>query len=636
MIHDPKTILKQYWGFDSFRPLQEEVIREVLAGHDALALMPTGGGKSICFQVPALCQPGICIVVSPLIALMKDQVANLSKRKISALAIFSGMPFREIDITFDNCVNGQVKFLYLSPERLKTEIAIERIKRMKVNLLAVDEAHCISQWGYDFRPSYLDIAELRRIIPTTPVLALTATATPEVTIDIQDKLAFQKPNLLKKSFQRSNLAYVVLHEDDKLSRLQQILKKVGGSSVVYARTRRLAQDVARHLKSVGVSADFYHAGLDAAERSHRQDAWLTGQLRVIVATNAFGMGIDKPDVRTVIHLSLPDSLEAYFQEAGRAGRDEKKAYAILLYNEQDRSSLERNFEVSFPPVSAIRRTYEALGSFFQLAVGGGQGQSHDFDLMEFCKNFQLDPITVHSCLKVLEQEGWIVLSEAYYMPSSFMVSVDRETLYDYQLRNPYMDAVIKTLLRVSEGAFQHFVPINEQRIANFLKISVEKLVAALHHLRKANLIDYRPMKDKPQLVFVLPRADAQSIGLKADQYDFRKERHQLRMQKALDYTNLPTCRSVQLLRYFGEVSEPCGTCDVCLGGMEAALTKEDFERYKLKISQVLKQSPLSERELMECFASNRHAKVLQALTYLLDEGLVVKENDKLRWVSPSS
>ncbi len=629
MIEDPRIVLKKFWGFDSFRPLQEEIIRQVLAGDDTLALMPTGGGKSICFQVPALCQPGVCIVVSPLIALMKDQVHNLRSRGINALAIFSGMNPREIDIAFDNCVHGQVKLLYLSPERLRTEMARSRIAQMNVNLIAVDEAHCISQWGYDFRPAYLEIAHLRELKPGVPVLALTATATPEVVEDIQEKLAFNAKNVLQKSFARSNLAYVVLEEDDKLSRLVRILQKLAGSSVVYARTRRLTVEVARYLKHKGIQADYYHAGLTTEQRSFKQEAWLRGAIRVIVATNAFGMGIDKPDVRSVVHLHLPDSLEAYFQEAGRAGRDGKKSYAVLLVNNEDKAALRKNLEINFPPFKEIQKVYAALGSYFQLAVGSGQGVSFDFEIGDFCKNFQINPLSVHSCLKVLEQEGWIYLSDALYMPSTFRVLVDREQLYDFQLRNPAVDPFIKALLRTSSGAFSQFAKVNEKQIATYLKTSVEKVQKVLLHLHQLKLIDYRPVKEKPQLTFLEPRVAAGNLRIDHQKYAFRKERYQFRVQSAISYVENKVCRSRQLLSYFGEQSGPCGVCDVCLDNAKGGFSAEDYQRYSKKILGLLKNEPLSEKELLESFPTNRKEKVIRTLEYLLDERKVARKEGKL-------
>ena len=627
----PAEILKQYWGFDQFRPLQADIIQSVLAGRDTLALLPTGGGKSICFQVPALCQEGICIVVSPLIALMKDQVSNLKKREIAAETIFSGMAYREIDRILDNCAYGNVKFLYLSPERLTTDILRERIQKMNVNLLAVDEAHCISQWGYDFRPPYLKISEIRDLIPKTPVLALTATATTEVVLDIQEKLVFKVKNVFQKSFSRPNLAYVVLPEENKNTKLLDILKKVKGSGVVYARNRKMTKEVARFLVENKISADYYHAGLPPDERSKKQEDWIAGRTAIMACTNAFGMGIDKPDVRTVVHLDLPESLEAYFQEAGRAGRDEKKSFAVLLYSEEDKRNLERNLEIAFPPVQDLRQVYRGLGSYFQLAVGGGEFQSFDFDIAEFCKNFKLEVMKTFACLKILEQEGWISLTESVWMPSSFMVLVSREQLYDFQLKNPALDGVIKSMLRLSEGAFQHFVPIQEAAIARLLKTTPDKVLPAIQHLNKVGVIDFRPMKDKPQLTFTKERVEAGNLTIDLEAYNLRKERQRKRIEKAINYATTARCRSQQLLEYFGEKSDRCGVCDVCLGRTKSGLTVSDFERYKLKIKQLITAERINERQLLEAFAANRHPAVLQALSFLMDEGQVAVEAGYLTW-----
>ena len=632
-MNTPGNILKKYWGYDAFRPLQEEIIQSVLEGNDTLALMPTGGGKSICFQVPALCQDGICLVISPLIALMKDQVGNLQKRDIPAEAVFSGMHYKDIDRILDNCAHGAVKFLYLSPERLTTDLARERIKRMNVNLLAVDEAHCISQWGYDFRPPYLQIAEIREFLPETPVLALTATATGEVIEDIQERLNFKKKNVLQKSFSRENLAYVILPEENKKEKMLDIISKIKGTGIVYVRNRKLTKEMAHFLSEHKISADYYHAGLTPGQRSAKQEAWIDSKTRIMVCTNAFGMGIDKPDVRSVVHLDLPDSLEAYFQEAGRGGRDGKKSYAVLLYAHGDRLMLERNLQISFPPLEEIRQTYRALGSFFQLAVGGGEFQSNDFDITLFCKNFKLDVLKTYSCLKILEQEGWIVMTESIHLPSSFMVRVNREQLYDFQLKNPKLDLLIKTLLRLTEGAFHHFANINEYQIARVLKAPVEAVIPSLHQLNKEGIIDYRPAKDKPQIVFIRDRVEAENLTIDFEQYNFRKLRYEERIRKVIEYATTPRCRSQQLLEYFGEKSQPCGVCDVCLGRTKSELTANDFERYKLKISQLLKRERLNERQILEAFSSNRHPFVLKTLEFLLDEGIVNRENNLLTWKS---
>ncbi|MEM1123394.1 MAG: ATP-dependent DNA helicase RecQ, partial [Bacteroidota bacterium] len=426
----PLDILKAHWAFEAFRPMQEEIIQAVLEGNDTLALLPTGGGKSICFQVPALVKEGICLVISPLIALMKDQVDNLQKRNIKAVAIYSGMNYTAIDRALDNCIYGDTKFLYVSPERLITDLAKARIAQMNVNLIAVDEAHCISQWGYDFRPPYLEIAKIRELHPKAPVLALTATATKEVVTDIQEKLAFPKPNLYQQSFERKNLSYVVLPESNKSQKLLEVVTNVKGAGIVYTRSRKNTKDLATFLKRNRIASDFYHAGLTTEQRNQKQEAWIQNQTRIMVATNAFGMGIDKPDVRSVVHMDLPDSLEAYFQEAGRAGRDGKKGYCVLLYEETDGQKLLLNYENAFPPMKVIRQVYRALGSYFSLAVGSGIGRSFDFDIGEFVNRFNFKILQAFHSLKMLQQAGWIVLTEAIFRKASIKIKVNREQLYD--------------------------------------------------------------------------------------------------------------------------------------------------------------------------------------------------------------
>ncbi len=625
-------ILKQYWGYESFRPLQEDIIRSVIDGQDTLALMPTGGGKSICFQVPGLYLDGICLVISPLIALMKDQVHNLEQRGIPARAVYSGMPYAEIDRTFDNCIYGQIRFLYLSPERLTTELARERLQRMRVSLIAVDEAHCISQWGYDFRPSYLEIAKIRELLPQTPVLALTATAIPAVVDDIQRQLEFRAPHLLQTSFARSNLAYVVLREEGKQEKLYDILRKVPGPGIVYVRNRRQTKEIARLLQRKGISADFYHAGLSPQERSDKQDAWIQNQTRIIVSTNAFGMGIDKPDARVVVHYELPDSLEAYFQEAGRAGRDGRKAYAVLLYNASDRQRLERQYAQSFPPIKEIRRVYRALGSYLQLAVGAGQGQNFDFDILRFTKTYELNMMTTLHCLRLLEQAGWIALTDAVFQPASLHIKVSKDQMYDYQLRNPKFDKILKTILRTYQGAFHHYINLREAQLARFLDMSPEDLQKSLHLMQKDGIVNYHPQSEQPQLIFTEARVEADHLTIDQELYNFRKNRYLERINKAISYAETPVCRSQQLLRYFGETeAAPCGICDVCLGRHRRELSDADFNKLKEKIQRVLAREPLPLAEVVASFSPKWEQRVIQTLEYLLDEGAIRQNEDKLEW-----
>lgn len=635
-MQSPESILKKYWGYDAFRPLQRDIIQSVLDGQDTLALLPTGGGKSICFQVPALCTEGVCVVVSPLIALMKDQVENLKKRDIRAAAIYSGMHYKDIDRLFDNAVYGHLQFLYLSPERLFTEMAIERIKRMNVNLLAIDEAHCVSQWGYDFRPSYLQIAQIRQHLPDVSTLALTATATPDVVQDICEKLEFKKDKtksyrVFQQDFNRKNLSYVVRNVEDKEDKLLDILTKIKGSSVVYVRNRKRTKELAHFLLKKGINADFYHAGLTPEERNAKQDAWIDDKTRVIVATNAFGMGIDKPDVRSVVHIDLPDSLEAYFQEAGRGGRDGQKSFSVLLYNKLDAANLTYQFEMAFPDMKDIRRTYEALGSYLQLAVGGGQGESFDFNIAEFSDRFKLEVLKTYSCLKVLEQDGWLSFTEGVFISSKIKVAVNREVLYDYELKHKETDKIIKTILRAFQGVMTDYVDFNEQRLAQFLQMSVMDLEKTLHRMHLDGIIEYYPKKDKPQITFLRERIDSQLLAIDYSLYMFRKKRAEFRLKKAIEYAELTICRSQQLLHYFGQTdAAPCGICDVCIDKNKEELDTNDFEIFKEKISRLLKREPLSLKEIADSFSEKHRLKVIQTIGFMLDEGVLKKENDKFK------
>ncbi len=629
---EPLQILKRYWGFDAFRPLQEDIVRSALDKKDTLALLPTGGGKSVCFQVPALCMEGVCIVISPLIALMKDQVYNLQKRGIPAEAVYSGMSARDIDRILDNCVYGNIKLLYLSPERLITDLARERISRMKVNLIAVDEAHCVSQWGYDFRPPYLQIPQLRERLPGVPLLALTATAPPEVVTDIQEKLGFVRPNVFQKSFARDNLAYVVRHEEGKEEKLVDILQKVKGSGVVYARNRKKTKELALMLQRKGISADYYHAGLAGEQRSQKQDAWISGNTRIMVSTNAFGMGIDKADVRVVVHMDLPDSLEAYFQEAGRAGRDEKKSFAVLLYNDADRRNLLHQFEMSYPPMEFIRQVYRALGSYYQLALGSGQGESYDFDITRFCEIFKLEPARTYSCLKILEQAGWLTLTEAVWTPSALMILADKEAIYDYMLRRPKLDAILKSILRTYQGAFQHHINIKEEQLARFLQMPTGELIKALEMMDKEGIVDYRPRKDQPQIVFLEERVDPANLTIDMDMYQFRRQRAEKRIRQAIHYAQTNACRSQMLLSYFGEEnSKACGVCDVCLEKRKKGLSSAKFDQIKTVLYTALSAEPATFEKLKASFPAYQIDEVVRVLDYLMDEGFIVENEGIFRW-----
>jgi ATP-dependent DNA helicase RecQ len=626
----PQQILKQYWNYDHFRPLQAEIIQSVLEGRDTLALMPTGGGKSLCFQVPALLSEGICVVVSPLIALMQDQVEQLKRRGISAVGVFSGMHKNQIDIALDNCIYGDVKFLYVSPERLQTKLFIERAKQMKINLLAIDEAHCISQWGYDFRPPYLKIAEFRTMIPKVPMIALTATATQEVRADILRHLEMVNPQVFQQSFARANLSYSAFKEDDKERRLMKILQNVQGSGVVYVRNRRRTQEVSDMLNKYQVQSTFYHAGLNAQERSKRQEDWIKNRVRVIVATNAFGMGIDKPDVRTVVHLDLPDTLEAYYQEAGRAGRDGEKAYTVALYNQNDVDVLEKNVLNTYPPIELVRRVYQSLGNLFQLAVGTGEFQSFDFDLLSFQERFNLPPTDTYFALKILENQGFIQLSEGLKGGASkLMFSVDNRELYDFQLRNPKYDSFIKLLLRMYGGElFGTFLNISETNIAKVFMIPVNEIVGMLSTLERFKILVYDKQKDKPYLTFLTPRFDIRELPLQEAEIKKRRERDLQKARAVKHYVEQPNrCRTQLLLEYFSEITDAeCGICDNCLKKKNqrkiVVQNKSETEATRLKIKALLANGAMSLSLITQIMQPVNQSKFQEIIREMVADGLV--------------
>ncbi len=593
-------ILKKYWGYDSFRPLQEDIIRSVAdLNRDTLGLLPTGGGKSIIFQVPALSKNGTCIVITPLIALMKDQVENLRRRNIKAVAVYSGMTQLEIQSAYDSCIYGDTKFLYMSPERLSTDMFIEKLKQMTVCILAIDEAHCISQWGYDFRPSYLKIATIREMLPNVPVLALTATATPEVADDIQDKLMFKEKNLFKKSFARKNLVYIVRKISDKNTYLLRILNSQPGSGIVYVRNRRRTKETAEFLQQSGISADFFHAGLTQEYKDYRQDLWKHDRLRIICSTNAFGMGIDKPDVRIVVHTDLPDSVEGYFQEAGRGGRDEKKAYAVLLYDEKDIAQLRRNFTMSFPEKEYIKRVYNALGSYYQIPIGGAKGRVFTFRLFDFANKYGFNQLQVLSALKILQRNGYIETTDEVFTPSKVKFTVGREDLYKFQVANAKFDYFIKILLRSHEGIFTNYTIVDEHKIAQSERCSVDVVYGYLNKLKQVNIIDYIPQKTSPYLIYCCERLEDKSLIIKPETYDLLKEKYEQRINAMIKYClNDQVCRSKQLVSYFGETDgEDCGECDVCRSKRSKSLNSKDFDTAFDMIYKTLSPSPLRLEEL---------------------------------------
>ena len=616
-----RSILNQYWGYPSFRPLQEEIVDSVMEGKDTLALLPTGGGKSICFQVPAMAMDGICLVITPLIALMKDQVAHLVEKGIPADAIYSGMHADELELAYNQAVYGRLKFLYVSPERLQTAPFIEALKRMKVCLLAVDESHCISQWGYDFRPPYLKIAEIRPYIPKTPVLALTATATAKVVEDIQFRLGFKVNNVFQSSFERKNLTYNVLHEADKYGILYRKLNAMTeGSAIVYVRNRKRTQVIADWFNSVGIAAAFYHAGLDTKTRDERQDLWMKGKVKVIVATNAFGMGIDKPDVRLVIHMDLPDSIEAYFQEAGRAGRDLKPSEAYLLVSPADIKKLQEDLTQSFPVLERIKLIYNALGNYFNIPVGAGENVSYPFVISDFANRYGFSLLEVFHTLKILEKEGFLVLSDSFDEPSKVMIKASKDEIYGFQVNNPKFRELVKFILRSLPGVLTDFVKINEDVMAKKIGTSTEIVIEQLKKLEAYHFLSYAPRNDKPQILFLSEFVDTKHFGLSKENYYDRKRDAEIRVKAVIDYVNNDEeCRSVQLLRYFNEkTKKACGNCDVCLRKGSGLVSYSSIEE---KLESVVSENPLPLKEVVSQCNGFEENKVLDAIRFLVDNGV---------------
>lgn len=614
--------------------MQEEIILSVLEGKDTLALLPTGGGKSICFQVPAMAFEGRCLVISPLIALMKDQVENLNKRGIKAAALFTGMHPMEIQRTISQAVFGDLKFLYVSPERLETDLIKANIEQMNISLIAVDEAHCISQWGYDFRPPYLRIADIRTYLPNVPIIALTATATPEVVIDIQERLLFEKKNLFQKSFERSNLTYFVIKEENKLNRLIRIAQNMNGSGVVYVRNRRKTQDIANFLNRNNISAEFYHAGLAPADRDLKQSDWIQGKKRIMVATNAFGMGIDKPDVRFVVHLDIPDNIEAYFQEAGRGGRDEKEAWAILLYENADIIDLNRNFEQSYPDMETMRHVYHALGNYYQIPIGAGVNTQHIFDLADFCKNYNLSPVITLNAIKFLERQGILFLTDDINKPSRMFIPCSNEAFYAFQVAHKSYDKLLKLLLRSYGGLFTDFTRISETDLAKRLDIDEKTLVNTLKSLEQLNVLIYDPQINKPKIIFRQDRFDSKDLFLDPENYQFLKDNATQRLNAILSYIGSTTkCRNKQLLNYFGEKTvKRCGKCDVCLLRNKLHLSELEFDEIAIVIKPILKKDPLTMIELIDEIDHLNDQKIITVVNWLIDNNKIeIKKEDKLHW-----
>jgi ATP-dependent DNA helicase RecQ len=625
-----REILLKYWGYDQFRPLQEDIIRSVASGKDTLGLMPTGGGKSITFQVFSLSVEGMCLVVTPLIALMNDQVDNLRLKGIKALAIYSGMTSKEIEIACNNAVYGDYKFLYISPERLLSPNFLEYLTRFNLNLIAVDEAHCISQWGYDFRPSYLQIANIRGHFPTVPILALTATATNEVVDDIQDKLLFPQKNLFKKSFVRENVVYLVRQKEDKMGYLLDTVTKSKGSGIIYVRSRKKCREISDLLRDKGVSADFYHAGLDPSLRREKQNQWMKGTSRVMVATNAFGMGIDKPDVRFVLHLDLPDSLEAYFQEAGRAGRDGERAVASMIYNGTDKRRLHKMVTDTFPEMERIRAVYQALCDYLQIAVGTGKNGFYTFQPEDFARKFSFPFTTVYHSLKLMEREGYLEYTDDPDSSSRLYFLVHRDELYRIETSGKNPERIIGMLLRSYTGLFNDYVRIEEALLARRLGMTPDELYQNLKYLSQQKIIHYIPKRDAPVVQFLTERIEKSRIRISPFNYQERKTNYQNRVDAVIDYARSETrCRSVQLLAYFGETeSRSCGQCDVCKGEHQSGISNSEFEAISVKIKELLEINPLVIRELISRCESNEK-NVLKVTRWLLDQKSIQTDSSNM-------
>ncbi len=624
---DYEAILKQYWGYDSFRGIQADIIHSIGAGRDTLGLMPTGGGKSITFQVPTLAQEGLCLVITPLIALMKDQVANLRSRGILATAVYSGMTRQEIIVALENCIFGDYKFLYISPERLNTEIFQVKLRHMHVCMIAVDESHCISQWGYDFRPAYLNIAQVRELLPGVPVLALTATATPEVVTDIQRLLKFKEENVFRMSFERRNLSYVVRHTEDKEGELIHILNSMPGSAIVYTRNRRKTKEIADLLGKHHITAENYHAGLSNAEKDIRQKKWQSGESRVMVATNAFGMGIDKPDVRLVVHIDVPDSPEAYFQEAGRAGRDEKSAYAVLLYQPRDRTQLSRRIPDTFPDKDYIRQIYEELSYYYQMAMGDGFECTYEFNLEDFCARFKRFPVQADSALKILSRAGYIEYTDEQDNSSRLMFTVQRDELYRLHSETEQEERVIRSVLRCYGGVFSDYVYVEEAAIAKKAGLTNEQVYETLKALTRERVLHYIPRKKTPYITFRQRRVEKDELVIPRSVYEDRKESYERRIKAMIDYaTSENNCRSRMLLRYFGEHNEhDCMRCDACLRKYRSSVSKQDFQSISERILALLADGEAHSADELKAVYADK-AMVDQVLDRLVgEERIVVKD-----------
>lgn len=623
-------ILRQYWGYDRFRPLQEDIIHSISAGKDTLGLMPTGGGKSLTFQVPAMTMKGLCLVVTPLIALMKDQVDNLRQRGIRSLAVYSGMTRQEIITTLENAIFGDYKFLYVSPERLATQLFLTKLKDMNVCMLVVDESHCISQWGYDFRPSYLKIADVRQHLPGIPVLALTATATPEVIDDIQEQLHFREKNVFRKSFERKNLAYSIRNIEGKAEELVRILEKTKGSSIIYVRSRQRTKEISDFLVQNNFSSDFYHAGLSSADKTKKQNAWKNNETRIIVCTNAFGMGIDKPDVRLVIHTDLPNSIEEYFQEAGRAGRDGESSSAIILFEKNDTAKLKKRIRDEFPEREFIHRVYDSLSYFFQVAEGS-TGYVFDFSIRQFCATYKLPLLPAHNALKILDLAGYIEYTEEIDNRSRVMFTVYRDELYHYDFEREY-EQLVNTILRLYTGLFTNYATIDESEIALRLHSSRKHIYEMLKTLAKRNIIDYIPHKKTPLIAFTRPRVENKYLNIPRLVNEERKERFEKRILAISHYAEqTEDCRSRLLLSYFGEKdAQNCGVCDVCLGKSKQAMTNDRFRNISAAIKNILKDGEQNIDIIADSLSQYPQKEIVSIIRYMADQEEIVIDKGKAR------
>lgn len=631
MSNDALQILKQYWKYNAFRGEQANIIQAVLAKKDVLALLPTGGGKSVCFQVPPLLLDGLCLVISPLIALMKDQVENLHKKNIQAVAITSGMSFFDVKQTLQQATQGAYKFLYISPERLATNLFKDYLPALNICLIAVDEAHCISQWGYDFRPPYLKIATLRNELPNVPIIALTASATPIVQKDIIDKLLLNNANVFAQSFEKPKLSFSVFKVASQINKALEILQKVNGSSIIYCKNRKETKKVALLLQQHQISSDYYHAGLTQKERSEKQNNWIQNKIRVMVCTNAFGMGIDKPDVRTVIHFHLTDCLENYYQEAGRAGRDGKKAYAILLYQIKDEEELAFLPDSKFPTIEAIKKVYQAIANYLQIPEGTGEGNYYDFDLLTFCNNFKLEANLVINTLKLLENQGHITFNENVFLQSKVVFTADKHTINNIENTHPQLELVMKTLLRTYEGIYENAVTINEKLLAKVCKLPYSKIHENLQALHQQKIIEYTQQKNAPQLFFILNRAPVSSLYIDMKQYEERKKLYKQRIDTLREYIHLSTaCRSKFIANYFGDTTvRNCNFCDNCIANHKQLLAKGEFKKIEQQILQTLKQHQLTLKELLNKLPAIKQEKVLHVLDFLQNEKIIITDSKNL-------